>query len=452
MRPTEFILTAAEMRAAEAATAAAGTPLSTLMDRAGAALGQLALRIAAGRPVHVLAGPGNNGGDGYVAAHWLRAHGVPVTLTALADPASELCRAAADRWRAEGAPAIDAPIPGAIVIDALFGTGLNRPLDDRAAALLRDHAGVAARVIAADLPSGVDSDSGALLGNPAGADVTLAFAALKPAHLLFPAAARCGVVRVADIGITVQGIAHRAVMTSLPAPDCRSHKYRRGLVAVVAGAMPGAAELAARAAQRAGAGYVRLIGAGTPPSAPFALVRQSWGDGAALADARIGAVVIGPGLGQGERASERWAAALASGHPLVVDADALPLIAAPLGVPAILTPHAGEFARIGGDGDADKIGATRALAGRMGAVVVHKGPDTVIAAPDGRVAVHSPGDAWLSSAGTGDVLAGLCGAMLARGLAPFEAAQNAVLLHQSAARRAGAGLIADDLLTGPILP
>ena len=221
--------------------------------------------------------------------------------------------------------------------------------------------------------------------------------------------------------------------------------------------MAGAAELAARAALRSGAGYVRLIGSNLPPSPPFAIVRKSWRDSAAsdgpLTDPRISAIAIGCGLGQGDGAQQRFAAALATGKPLVIDADALALLpAGPLPVPAILTPHAGEFARLGPHAPGSKIDQTVALARRTGAVVVHKGADTVIAAPDGRAAVHGGASPWLAAAGTGDVLTGICAAMLARGLAPFDAAQAAVLLHHRAALRVGPGLIADDLIDGKLWP
>jgi ADP-dependent NAD(P)H-hydrate dehydratase / NAD(P)H-hydrate epimerase len=431
------ILTADQMRAAEQA---ADCDLETLMARAGEALG-----------------PGNNGGDGYGAAHWLGERGERVRVVALAPPATALARAAADGWTGttEGADA-EAWSDG-LLVDCLFGTGLNRSLDAAAAALLRRHAAAASRIIAADLPSGVDSDSGMLLGCPIAADVTLAFGALKPAHLVFPAAARCGRVELAPIGIDGRSDVMTAVMPVLIPPDWQSHKYRRGLVAVVAGTMAGAAELAARAALRSGAGYVRLIGSASPPAAPRAIVRQSWRDGAALADPRIDAIVIGCGLGSGlandGRAAGRLEAAMAAGRPLVVDGDALALVGSrSFAVPAILTPHGGEFARMMPDAAPDKIAATRLLAARHGAVVIHKGADTVIAAPDGRVAIQSPGDAWLSSAGTGDILAGICGAMLARGIDAFDAAQAAVLLHQRAAARAGAGLCADDLTARAIWP
>ena len=339
------------------------------------------------------------------------------------------------------------------MVDCLFGTGLNRTLSAEAAHFLSRHAAVAQRVIAADLPSGVDSDSGNLLGCPIHADITLAFGALKPAHLLFPAAAMCGELHVADIGIACDSAARIATLPELAAPDPSSHKYTRGLVAVIAGNMGGAAELAARAAQRSGAGYVRLIGSSLPPSAPWSLVRRGWRDGEPLADLRIGAVVIGCGLGTGEGAQAKFDAARGCRKPLVIDADALTLLPdTPMTVPAILTPHPGEFARLAPDLTGSKIDRTRALAARTGAVVIHKGADSVIAAPDGRVAIAPHGSHWLAAAGTGDVLVGICGAMLARGLEPFDAAQAAVLLHHRVAARAGPGLVADDLIETGIWP
>ncbi len=447
------ILTATEMRAAELAAADSGLSLTVLMQRAGEALARLTHRIAGGRPVHILVGPGNNGGDGYVAARWLAGQGATVKISALAPPATDLARAAAAHWSGPVGGIDSEVMPDAIVVDCLFGTGLNRALSAEAAGLLSRHAVLAHRVIAADLPSGVDSDSGALLGCPIRADITLAFAALKPAHLLLPSAMHSGEVRIADIDISSVSAMRLAALPELAGPDASCHKYTRGLVAVVAGSMGGAAELAARAAQRSGAGYVRLIGSSLPPSAPWSLVRQGWRDGAPLADPRIGAVVIGCGLGSGESAKARLEATLNCGKPLVIDADALALLpGVPLTMPAILTPHVGEFDRIAPDLTGSKIDRTRTLAARTGAVGLHKGADSVIAAPDGRVAIAPQGSHWLATAGTGDVLAGICGAMLARGLEPFEAAQAAVLLHLRAAERAGPGLIADDLIEAGIWP
>lgn len=450
------VLDAAAMRAAEQAAADAGTSLSTLMDNAGRALGKLALRVAAGRPVRILCGPGNNGGDGYVAARWLQAQGTDVSVVALVPPASALCRLAAAAFEGPVLPFGAPPKTGAIIVDAGFGTGLTRPLETALGQEIAAHARFAARVLAADLPSGIASDGGEAMECPLHADITLALGALKPAHLLHPAASHCGAVRVADIGIAQELLASdvtTAAMADLSIPDFRSHKYSRGLVAVVAGSMGSAAELAARGALRSGAGYVRLIGSALPPSAPHAIVRQGWREGEPVTDPRIGAIVIGPGLGTGPQALERFGVAVAANRPMVIDADALAFLNG-IALPenSILTPHAGEFDRLAEDDCGTKIERTRALARRFGAVILHKGADTVIAAPDGRVAVHSPGTAWLASAGTGDVLAGIAGAMLARGFPAFEAAQSATLLHQRAARRAAPGLIADDLFDGPVWP
>lgn len=444
----QAILTATQMRASERAAGNSGIPLSQLMDNAGRMLAETVYRIAAGRPIHILAGAGNSGGDGYVAAVQLRRMGARVHVSAAAPPATELARSAAEGWGEAPTHMEDPPLANAVLVDCLFGTGLNRRLDDPLAAALGRHASVAARSVAADLPSGVASDDGRLLNCHYHADVTLAFGALKPAHVLFPAAAHCGIVRLADIGMPADSTVRTARLPEMSMPRHDSQKYRRGLVCVMAGVMPGAAELAARAAARSGAGYVRILGNRLAAMPPFAIVRDS---GNAI-DERTTSIVIGPGLGKGESARASWDAAMAAARPMVIDADALPFIAgAPLTVPAILTPHAGEFDRMWA-GSGNKIERTRDAAKANGAVVIHKGADTVIAAPDGRVAIHSPGNVWLSTAGTGDVLAGICGAMLARGLDPFDAAQAAVLLHQRAADRLAPGLIADDLVQRGIWP
>ncbi len=445
------ILDAAAMRRAELA---AGAPLAELMARAGAALADTAWRMAAGRPIRIIAGGGNNGGDGYVAAERLRAMSASVELIAAYPPATDLARDAAAACTAPVLPRDAAPRYGSLLVDCLFGTGLNRPLDAADAALLSAHGAVAARILAADLPSGIDSDTGALLGAPIAADMTLAFGAAKPVHLLLPAAALCGQVMLADIGIAAESDVRVAALPRLDPPGPQAHKYSRGMVAVVAGAMAGAAELAARGALRSGAGYVVLAGSSLPPTPPLAIVRRARVDPAMLADPRIGAIVIGCGLGEGESDAARFDAAMASGRPLVVDAGAIqPALERGIAVPAILTPHGGEYARAFGPvGAGGKVAATRAAAARAGAVVIHKGADSVIAAPDGRVAIAPLAPGWLASAGTGDVLAGIAGAMLASGLDPFAAAQAAVLLHARAAERAGPGLIADDLVAGPIWP
>ncbi|APZ98365.1 NAD(P)H-hydrate epimerase [Sphingopyxis sp. QXT-31] len=448
-----LILTTAAMRAAEAACAASGISLAELMDRAGAAVADTAWRMAAGGPVLILCGPGNNGGDGYVAARLLAGRGAEVRLAALAEPATDLARAARARWDGPVEALTPETAPAPLVVDALFGVGLTRPIGNDLAALLRRFAG--RRVLAVDVPSGVDGDGGHDWTPPLPADVTLALGALKPAHVLLPAAAHCGRVLLALIGIAAERAVRTATKPVLAAPAATAHKFNRGMVLVRAGPMPGAARLTAAAALRSGAGYVVLSGAA---DAPFdAIIAE---DGTRfeerLDDARVGAVVAGPGYPVADALNRDVAAALDSGKPLVLDAaaiaSALPRLRALGGaVPAILTPHEGEFAKAFPGLGGSKIGRAKAAAAEAGAVVIYKGADTVIAAPDGRVVAAWPGSPWLATAGTGDVLAGACGAMLARGGDAFDAAVAAVGWHIARARAIGRGLVADDLVADDLL-
>ncbi len=438
------VLTAAEMRAAEEAVIATGVSVDTLMDRAGTRIAHAVRRLAGANAILILCGPGNNGGDGYVAARVLADLGATVRVAALSEPRNDAAKAARAGWGGPVETLADAR-PAPVLVDALFGTGLTRPLD-AAAVQLRALTDAANLSIAIDLPSGLATDTGTALSTPPLFDLTLAPGAVKPAHLLQPAARYCGTIRLLDIGVPVTSQAAVLAPPVLAAPGPDSHKYTRGMVAVVAGGMPGAAELAAHAAMRAGAGYVTLLG--DTAGAPHALVRAPLTD-AALANDRIGAVVIGPGLGRDDRARARLVAALAAGHPLVIDGDALRLLdparIAALRLPVILTPHAGEFDALFGVSDADKITRARDAAVRAAAVVVFKGADTVVAAPDGRVRIAHGASDWLSTAGTGDVLAGAIGAMMAARLDPFAAACAGVWLHGDAARRSGRAFIADDL-------
>jgi hydroxyethylthiazole kinase-like uncharacterized protein yjeF len=430
------------MRAAEEAAIAAGTPVEALMERAGLAAAEAAWRYAGPLPTLVLCGPGNNGGDGYVIARALRARGIAVRVAAPAEPKGAAARAAREAWDGP-VEALEEAGPAALLVDALFGTGLARPLDAAVSARLRDLAGRAQARIAVDLPSGVSTDDGAILSPVPDCDLTITFQTLKPSHLLQPAARHMGRIVVADIGISAASDLTEIGRPSLRDPGPDDHKYRRGYVALLAGAMPGASALAAAAALRARAGYVRLIGAPVA-GLPHAIV-QGPGDAAGLlADARIGAVVIGPGLGKGAEAERLLGLALACGRPLVLDADAL--TAGRIPASAILTPHEGEFARLFPALTGSKVDKARAAAAQSGAIIVYKGPDTVVAAPDGRAAIAPPAPAWLASAGTGDVLAGIVAARLAALGDPFDAACEAVWLHGRAARRAGPGLIADDLI------
>jgi len=442
------ILTAAQMCAAEQAAIDSGVDDYSLMEIAGAAVAEIIWRAGHKRDALILCGPGNNGGDGFVIARRLRDRGVAVRVAALGESGTAASQRARAAW--------DGPVedmmraaPGTQLVDALFGTGLTRGLDDAVAARLCALADAAAISHAVDMPSGVDSDSGALLSAVPRFGISVALGAYKPAHLLQPAAAHMGRPVLADIGIAVPSAVHRLGAPALSAPAVDAHKYRRGLVAVVGGEMPGAAMLAAAAAAHSGAGMVRLVTDDREAATPHAIVRQGW-DGDVLSDRRINALLIGPGLGRDAAARARLDGVLAAGRAMVLDADALTLLgedrtrAMPKG--AVLTPHDQEFQRLFGDLPGSKIDRALTAARLSGAVVIYKGADSVIAAPDGRAAVATGASPWLSTAGTGDVLAGLAAGRLAATGDPFRAACEAVWLHGDAARRAGAAFVADDLL------
>lgn len=448
------ILTAAEMRAAEQALFDAGTRVDALMARAAMGAAEAIWRFAGGSPTLVLCGPGNNGGDGYVIARLLKERGVQVSLAAIAPPRTEVAARARAAWTGPVADLADCRAQP-VLVDALFGIGLTRGLDDAVSDRLIEFAGASALAIAVDLPSGIGTDDGASLSPIPRFDLTVALGALKPAHVIARSAERCGRIATVDLGIeTGAARAYRIDRPHLAAPGIDAHKYRRGMVLAVGGAMPGAIALSAEAALRGGAGYVVAAGA-DPGRGPQAIVHRPIDAlDAALTDRRIGAVLIGPGLGRDGAGSERLDKVLATDHPLVLDADALMLIAArPGGVdalsrraaPCLLTPHEGEFAALFPDAGVDPIERARAAAAQAGVVVVRKGPATIVAAPDGRVGVAPLAPGWLASAGTGDVLAGLCAARLAGGAPAFDAACQAVWLHGEAARLAGPALIADDL-------
>lgn len=418
------------------------------MARAGAAVAEAAWRIGGGAETLILCGPGNNGGDGYVAARLLAGRGVRVRVAASGEAKTPAARAARLLWTGD-VGTLEEASAAPILVDALFGTGLTRGLETSVEAALNRLATAARKRIAVDLPSGVSTDDGKLLGAVPAFDVTVALGALKPAHRLMPAAERMGQVIVADIGL--EEIASATVEIArprLPAPGFESNKYSRGKVVVVGGTMAGAAYLSATAAQGAGAGYVELIGADAHRK-PAALVQRGW-TAEALDDPRIGAIVCGPGLGKGKQARERLEGVLASAAPKVLDADALTLIGRNgmrhFESDQVLTPHWGEFVRLFGDDGGDALTQARRAAETSGAVVLLKGTMSIVAHSDGRAAIGAPAPAWLASAGTGDVLAGIVGTMLAQGLGTFEAAQASVWLHAAAAREAGSLLIADDLI------
>ena len=475
------LLSVDEMYRADALAIEGGIDGETLMEVAGKAIVDAVAERWDACPVSVLTGPGNNGGDGFVAARHLAAAGWPVMLYPMGgmDRLKGDAAIHAGRWRQEtgAAPAaLDdfAPDHGAIVIDCLFGAGLTRPVEGAAADALREADRSGAAIVACDLPSGINGDTGEIMGFAAKAELTVTFARAKTGHRLMPGRDLCGDVVVADIGIpdeVIEAVGPRvfdndpALWTkTLPQPATDTNKFRRGHLQVVGGAeMTGAARLAARAARRAGAGLATIL---SPAAAcdvyragdPGTLV-EAVDDAAALtallADARRNALVVGPGNGLDERTRSLALTALASGRPCVLDADALSVfrddpttLFDAIAGPVVLTPHEGEFARIFAV-DGDKLSRTRAAAQTSGAVVLLKGADTVIAAPDAkgspRAAINGTGIAGLATAGSGDVLAGLIGGLMAQGMAPFEAATAGAWLHGRMGETAGPGLIAEDL-------
>ena len=436
------ILTAETMRAAEQAAVDSGTSVEQLMERAGAALAEAAYRFAGPLPALVLCGPGNNGGDGYVAARHLAQRGVAVRIAAMTEPKSNAAKWSREQWRGDVETMSDVTAPAPLVIDCLFGTGLKRGLEDAVCAQLSRICDRAVVKVACDVPSGVESDSGAELSTVPKFDMTVTFGALKPAHLLHPAMHRCGRIVLGDIGIEAEANWFEIGAPLLPPLDPGGHKYDRGLVHALAGKMPGAIALAAKAAAHAGAGYVRVSTSRSIDGLPSAIVQI---DTAEVNDERVGCLLVGPGMGD---MPQVLTLTLTSHAPKVLDADAVSHLGEPerlKGQDAIITPHEGEFRRLFGAIEGTKPQRALEAARRSGAVVVYKGPDTLVASPDGRLGFRPPAPAWLASAGTGDALAGIIAAMRARGLPAFDAACAGVWLQGKAAEIAGPQMIADDL-------
>lgn len=468
------LLTVGEMAAADRAAVARGVPSLDLMEAAGAAVARMVQRYHHKGAVLVLCGPGNNGGDGFVAARLLKEAGREVTLALFG--AREMVKGDVDvmarRWSGAVLPATPLLVMQAdVIVDALFGAGLSRPLDGAALALVDAVNESGAAVVAVDLPSGLHGDDGQPRGAAAiRATRTVTFFRPKPGHLLLPGRLLCGALHVADIGIPTAVIAEIGPQqwrndpavwkAELPRLRVDGHKYQRGHALLRGGDRPGAALLAGHAALRIGAGLATLAlpqEAMALPGGPDALMRQRC-DGSpdwrmALQDARRNALLLGPGNGSGAATRQMVLDALATKRPTVLDADALTAFAenpralfAAIRGPVVLTPHDGEFARLFPDlGTLPKLARTHAAAKMSNAVVLLKGPDTVIADPDGRAAINTNAPPDLATAGAGDVLAGFCVGLLAQGMPAFEAACAAVWLHGEAASAGGAGLIADDL-------
>ncbi|MBB4064789.1 NAD(P)H-hydrate dehydratase [Gellertiella hungarica] len=477
---TTLLLTPEEMGRADKAAALSGIDSYGLMERAGQAVAAAALRLyPEAKRFVVLCGPGNNGGDGYVAARALAQAGAETTIHALADTAG-LKGDAAEAHRRCALPVAPLsawrPAVGDVVIDAVFGAGLARDVPPDLARVIREVGERELPVVAVDLPSGLDGLTGQIRGAAFMASHTVTFMTAKPGHALLPGRQLCGPVEIFDIGIPhriVNSVAgrlrvNRPGLWTLPDTDASSHKFRRGHLAVFAGgpSATGAARLSASAGLRAGAGLV-TVGA-TPEAVPAlaahltAVMIREIGDPHVLADwiadPRLTAFVLGPGFGTGKRARDY--VELLAGRPLVLDADGITSfrdnpdqlfsLYEDASLPTlVMTPHEGEFARlfpdIAGDAEAGKVEKACRAAARARAVIVYKGADTVIAAPDGRAFINDNAPPDLATAGSGDVLAGIIGGLLAQGMPAFEAAAAGVWLHGEAGKRAGAALTAEDL-------
>lgn len=478
-RAEAAILTVREMAAADQLAMASGIPGETLMEAAGRSVAEAIRRAHPEGPALVLCGPGNNGGDGFVVARHLQKCGWPVDLALLGTPGSLKGDAAtmAGRWTGPIQSFHPELVQGkAVIVDGVFGAGLARPVTGEAAEMIEAANGAPAFRVAIDIPSGVHGDTGAIAGIAFKADMTVTFFRAKPGHFLMPGRNFTGEMKVTDIGIDAEVLAQirPAQYLNGPAlwadvfssPDMGAHKYSRGHAIVTSGgqATTGAACLAARGALRIGAGLVtvfcpseslpalaaKLTAVMTRPYAGSADYMRE------LEDGRKNAILLGPGNGVTDETRAHVAAALASRKRCVLDADALSVFAASpaelfacIAGDVVITPHAGEFARLFPDLvpllSSDKLSAARRAAVQSGAVVVLKGADTVIAAPDGRAAINANAPPSLATAGSGDVLAGFVVGLLAQAMPTFEAAAAAVWLHGAAAAQFGPGLIAEDL-------
>lgn len=478
---TASLLTAAAMRDAEARAIANGTSGWEMMQRAGEAVAEVIMRSYPPMPVRVLCGPGNNGGDGFITASALKRAGWEEVVVGCLVDRSELqgdARQAADLWKGNCLPLAEISIePDMLVVDALFGTGLSKPLEGEAALVMERIALAGAALVAIDILSGIDSESGRFSGILPNAYVTVTFGARKPGHLLMPGALISGIIACVDIGIAPYieeaaaslGLLENRAETWLnqfhwPLPG--DHKYLRGSVVVHGGRaeMSGASRLAAMAALRAGAGAstvasdreALLINAAHLTSVMTAETNTPEEFGALIRQEKHNAIVLGPGAGRNERTRACVLSSLASAKATVLDADALTVfeedpqtLFAAVSGPAIITPHAGELERLfktlALDMSQAKWRVAREAAALSGMVTVYKGFDTVIAAPDGRIAINSNGTPLLATAGSGDVLSGMIGSFCAQGMPAFEAACAAVYIHAEAGRNFGLGLIAEDL-------
>jgi len=480
------LLTTAQMAEADRLAIAGGMSGIRLMENAGRAVAERAAEHAPAPPsdIVVVAGPGNNGGDGFVCARVLAERGYPVRLLLLGERERLKGDAgqAAARWQGAVEPATAPALAGAgLIVDALFGAGLDRPVDGVAGDLIAAMNASGVPILAVDLPSGINGTSGAMMGTAVRASETVTFFRRKPGHLLLPGRLHCGAVTVADIGIpdavlttiglTIVANAPALWAAHFPIPRPGGHKYLRGHAVVVSGDLThtGAARLVARGALRVGSGLVTVASPRNAIAihavANLAIMVRPI-DGATelaqcLQDSRLNAIVLGPGGGVGQPMRDMVLAALSGARAVVLDADALTSFAdhrqalfeaikARGMAPTVLTPHQGEFARLFSRSEEaseshSKSERAQSAAQASGAIVLLKGSDTVVAAPDGRLSITENAPPWLATAGSGDVLAGFVAGLLAQGMPAFEAASAAAWLHGEAGGEAGPGLIAEDL-------
>lgn len=471
------LLTVDQMYAADRAAVAAGISAAQLMEAAGQAVASEIRRHWASRKVLVLCGPGNNGGDGFVVARALKEAGWPVTVGFLGehDALTGEARLNADLWPGPIEPLSPALLDDAeLCVDALFGAGLSRPLDGIVLEVVNRLGELALPCVAVDVPSGIHGDTGMVLGGAVSVDLTVTFFRQKPGHLLMPGRARAGRVVVADIGIppdVLEDILPRTFANvptlwqrDFPWPRAEAHKYTRGHAVIAGGAaMTGAGRLASWAARRCGAGLVTV--ASSPDALPYYAAdapglltlpfRTANEFAEILEDPRKNAVLIGPGGGVSRTTHDIVLAAAAQGKSLVIDADALTafesapdeLFAAVGDIPCVMTPHEGEFSRLF-KMTGDKLSRARKAAELSGAVILLKGTDTIIAAPDGRAAINFNAPPTLATAGAGDVLAGAILGLVAQGMPAFEASCAAAWISGDAASAFGPGLVAEDIYQG----